>query len=84
VTTLSNEKIGQLLGVSHATVSRYKSGDRFPELDNMARIADVFGWGLDEQYAARQDGTYADKFNERLVVFSNTVGAVGEETPANQ
>jgi transcriptional regulator with XRE-family HTH domain len=86
VTTPSNEAIGQQLGVSHATVSRYKSGDRFPELDVMAKIAELYDWTMDEQYAARQNGTFADEFNRRVrgVAGSDSVGAVVQAPSANQ
>lgn len=85
MTAPSNETVGQLLGVSHASVSRYKSGDRLPELDVMAQIAQVFEWPLDDQYAARQNGTYADEFTKRVGRLGDhpAVGAVVEEATSN-
>jgi transcriptional regulator with XRE-family HTH domain len=86
VTTPSNEAIGQQLGVSHATVSRYKSGDRFPELDVMAKIAELFDWTMDDQYKARQTGTFADEFNRRVrgMANSDSLGAVVQAPSAHQ
>lgn len=66
MTAPKNTVLGKELGVSHATVSRWKSGDRLPELENMAAIAEVLGWSLDAQWAARQKGNYADEFSSRV------------------
>ncbi len=78
----SNEEVGHRLGVSHATVSRYKSGDRFPTIDILAKIAEVYDWSIDDQYAARQKGTYANEFAER-VAGDSAVGAVEQGPSAN-
>lgn len=86
MTTPSNETVGQLLGVSHASVSRYKSGDRLPELDVMAQVAQVFSWSLDEQYSARKNGTYADEFTERINTLADrpAVGTLVQEATPDQ
>jgi transcriptional regulator with XRE-family HTH domain len=83
VTAPSNEAVGRLLGVSHATVSRYKSGDRLPTIDIMGKIATVLNWSMDDQYAARQRGSYASEFIAHLPDDS-AVGAVGEDAPEDQ
>jgi transcriptional regulator with XRE-family HTH domain len=83
VTAPSNEAVGQLLGVSHATVSRYKSGDRLPTIDIMGKIAEVLNWSMDDQYAARQSGNYAREFIARLPD-STPVGAVGKAAAEDQ
>ena len=66
MTAPSNISLGKELGVSHATVSRWKSGDRLPELENMAAIAKVLNWSLDDQWTARERGVYADEFSDRV------------------
>lgn len=78
MTTPSNERIGRLFGVSHATISRYRSGDRFPELDTLGKIAEILDWSLDEQFKARQEGTWSDEFSRR-VADGDSLGAVGQE-----
>lgn len=67
----SNESLGRLLGVSHATISRYRSGDRLPEIDVMGKIAAEFGWSMDDQYAARVSGDYAGEFERRVVAVAD-------------
>jgi transcriptional regulator with XRE-family HTH domain len=61
-TSPTNEELAGLLGVSHATVSRIRSGDRLPSLQVMQKIRELYGWTLDEQWDARNAGTYADQF----------------------
>lgn len=61
---ISNIKLGELLGLSHASVSRYRSGDRLPSSETMAEISRLTGWTMDEQYKARTAGTYAEKFEQ--------------------
>lgn len=40
---LTNEEIGDILGVSGPTVSKYKNGQREPAFQILCRIADHFG-----------------------------------------
>lgn len=55
----TNESVGELLGVTHVAVSRWRSGTRIPSLDNMEAIRRVYGWSLDQQFDARAKGEYA-------------------------
>lgn len=59
---LSNTKLGELLDLSHASVSRIRSGDRLPSLKVMSVIAGLTGWSLDDQQTARTTNTYAEQF----------------------
>lgn len=61
---LSNIKLGELLGLSHASVSRYRSGDRLPSSGVMAQISRLTGWTMDSQYKARDEGTYPAEFDK--------------------
>lgn len=83
MTAPSNDAVGRLLEVSHATVSRYKSGDRFPELDVLYRISTLFEWSIDDQYRARMNGTYADEFSKR-VADHPALGAVVKDAAPDQ
>lgn len=59
----TNDALGELLGVSHAMVSRYRSGDRLPSIEVMDKIREVYGWSIDDQVAARNAGTYHEEFS---------------------
>lgn len=70
----TNEALGVQLGVSHATVSRWRSGDRIPSPVVMVKISRLLGWALEDQIMAaerqRVDETnfdYRDGFIERSV-----------------
>lgn len=65
-TPLTNEELGELLGISHATVSRIKSGHRLPSLGVMDKIRELYGWSIDDQTDARNSNTYATEFNKRV------------------
>lgn len=44
---LSQSEVAEQMGVQFQTVSRWENGYRVPELDNLIKIADVFGVSLD-------------------------------------
>lgn len=82
--TPTNEKVGQEIGVSHATVSRYRSGSRHPEIATMSEIADKFKWSIDDQYAAQQSGEYAREFEIRVVSELGRRSVVEDAAPDQQ
>lgn len=47
-----NYQIAEKLGVNPITLSRWRSGDRFPSRDMMLRIEDKLGWSVADQMAA--------------------------------
>lgn len=67
--SISNKEIGRQLGVSHAQISRIKSGDRLPSLQTMLRIQETLGWSLADQAVLHQQADrseYAAEFNRRI------------------
>lgn len=50
---LTNQALGDALGVSHAQVSRYRSGDRVPTDLVMLKIWRLTDWTLEEQISAK-------------------------------
>jgi transcriptional regulator with XRE-family HTH domain len=62
----TNEELAELLEVSHATVSRIRSGDRLPSLAVMDRIRTLLNWSLDDQADARTRGVYHEQFCKRV------------------
>lgn len=66
---LTNEALGQALGVTHATISRIRSGSRLPSGEVMSAIAKLMDWPIEEQMrlklASTEDTpTYAEQFKE--------------------
>ena len=52
-TEVTNQAVADDLSVSHATISRIRSGDRMPGLDLMLKIEKLTGWKLSAQAKAR-------------------------------
>ena len=44
----SQEQLGDMVGVSRQTVSKWELGDTTPEMDKLVALADLFGVSLDE------------------------------------
>lgn len=63
---VTNRRVGEDLGVSHATISRIRSGDRVPSLALMGKIERLTRWKLDRQVRARIEGKYAAQFEVAL------------------
>ncbi len=45
---LSQEKLAELVGVSRQAVTKWESGSANPDTENLIRLAEIFGCGLDE------------------------------------
>lgn len=65
--TLTNRELGDLVGLTHSSISRIRSGTRIPSSDVMLQIERVFGWPIDEQIRARSK--YAAEFERRVVAY---------------
>lgn len=65
--SVTNQQVADDLGVSHATISRIRSGDRVPSVELMATIESVMGLKMNAQVRARLNGQYADLFEKALV-----------------
>jgi len=63
----TNREIGEILGLTHAGVSRLRSGDRLPSIDTMFNIEAEYGWKIDAQMRARKKGSYSAEFEQALV-----------------
>lgn len=64
---VTNVEVAAKLGVQHTTVSRWRSGDRTPSLEQMLKIAEVFDWGLEYQALSRKVDKYHEGLEARLV-----------------
>lgn len=52
---LTNQALGDALGVSHAQVSRYRSGDRVPTDLVMLKIGRLTDWPVEQQIKAKYE-----------------------------
>lgn len=64
--TMSNPILATMIGVHATHASRIRNGRRVPGLDIMVNIRTQFGWSIDEQVDAVQDGTFPEKFEQVL------------------
>lgn len=66
----TNVAIAEKLGVDHSTVSRIRSGQRYPSRELMRRISESFGWQVVRQLELLPDKgrnkRYADEFEKRV------------------
>jgi plasmid maintenance system antidote protein VapI len=85
---LSNVALGDSLGVSHATISRIRSGNRTPSTDLILRISKLFDWSIEEQIEAKMrqhegvDRAYADEFARRELAAAEKLAPVVNEEPS--
>lgn len=66
---MTNEKIGELIGLSYSAVSRLRRGERLPSVNVMVAISKHFGWGVADQVQVRTSQgakAYATKLNEAI------------------
>jgi transcriptional regulator with XRE-family HTH domain len=70
---ISNIKLGELLGLSHASVSRIRSGSRLPSSEVMLEIKKLTGWTVDEQLEARNEGRYAELFDATFDAYADSL-----------
>ncbi len=64
---VTNQKVGEDLGISHSMVSRIRSGDRRPSLEVMLKMHEEWEWPLEAQALSWSLGRYALEFEAMLV-----------------
>lgn len=67
----THPEVGKLIGLSYSAVSRIRSGDRYPSLAVMRKIAAAYSWPLAEQLDLIPDNkrpgmAYAQEFERRI------------------
>lgn len=91
---LTNQALGDALGVSHAQASRYRSGDRVPTDLVMLKVARLMDWPIEDQIAKKyeqlhqrsadhprgtgENGPYAAEFRRREPI---ALARLGESDP---
>lgn len=63
---VSNQELGELIGLSHSSVSRLRSGERGTSVQVMLKVEQLLAWDLHDQIKQRDEGKYAEKL-ERLL-----------------
>jgi len=63
---VTNVRLGEMLGISHAQVSRLRSGHRPATLNTLISVRDALGWSVEEQVAAFEAGNYAAEFEKAI------------------
>lgn len=65
---LSNVELGELIGLSHSSASRVRSGQRAPGYRVMLAIEREFGWPFKDQIAVldRSRGDYGRQLEKRV------------------
>ncbi len=84
---LTNRRLGDLVGVSHASISRYRSGERAPDPDTLAALCrelcvsadELLGLNSDERREteralARRDREEIRRLRERIDEMRRVVG----------
>lgn len=74
---LTNQALGDALGVSHAQVSRYRSGDRVPTDLVMVKIWRLTDWPVEEQIRAKHEQLEWIRANPDATTRENGVYAAG-------
>lgn len=52
---LTQEELGQRIGVARQTVVKWEAGDAIPDLDNARKLADILGASLDDLVNHREE-----------------------------
>lgn len=65
---MTNAAVGELIGLTHAGVSRIRSGERLPSITVMQAIAEHFSWDLSAQAVTRAKGgkRYSEEFERAI------------------
>lgn len=63
--SMTQEKLSQRMGVSRQTVSKWESGEAYPELGNLMELCEIFGCSLDD--LLRKDMTIRPLSSVRIV-----------------
>lgn len=63
---VTHRVVADKLGVNVSTVSRLRTGIQFPTWGTMQKVAAAYGWKVDQQAMAREQGTWQEDFEALL------------------
>lgn len=73
---LTNQQVGELIGLTYSAISRLRSGGRLPSIPTMYAIEAAFGWPVADQMETRigRGGAYAwaSEFDRRVRDYTST------------
>lgn len=69
---MTNIEVGNLLDLTHSTVSKLRNGTRSPSIDTMLRVATAMHWPISEQLTAKIDDTYHIYLEHRIKDYAQT------------
>lgn len=86
---LTNQALGDALGVTHAQASRYRSGHRVPNDLTMLKVSRLMDWPIEDQIAKKHEqlkkgqpdheGAYAAEFRRREPIAMHRLGLAAQQ-----
>lgn len=69
---LTQEALGEMIGVTNKTISRWENGNYIPDIEMFQILAETFGVGINELLAGQRltDEEYRKKADENIVAVS--------------
>lgn len=62
----TNREVADVLGISEASVSRYRGGERHPKFEVQLLIAEKYDWPVSDQAVAHSKGEWGAGFEQVL------------------
>lgn len=73
---LTQEDLANRIYVSRTLVSKWESGDRYPNKDNLARLAVLFQISQDELIGGQKEKNKYSKYNIISIIYSSVCGII--------
>lgn len=65
---LTQTELGKLISLTHASISGYERGERFPDLEILCNLADVLETSTDYLLGRTENPIMANGHNEDLII----------------
>ena len=75
---ISQTELGNLLGVTKVSVSGYENGTRFPSMDILIKILDVFDVSADYMFGREVDSVCEDDESVSIILSKNDIEIIRE------
>ncbi|MBC1235225.1 helix-turn-helix domain-containing protein [Listeria booriae] len=74
---MTQSELGERIGVSKVSISKYENGNQFPDTDTLQKIADVFRVSTDYLLGRNQNEDISNKLQD--LAFDNLDGLTEED-----